>query len=256
MVFLGIAAALVVLVVGGIGLILAATAGDDDEAANRIETDASNSGALSDSSSGSDTSVEGQSAGLTTEPVSGSGDGSEQAGCTKVDDENIQIDLVNSTAETSTYSLTIAFIDDAGQRVGDTFAYVNALRPSERTVQTIYVFEDAAQATGCEVIDADRTVTELDPAAVGDVPSCDITGSDFIDDVAATLSATNSSSAESDYDIEVAIVDGERIRRGNGWAYIEHVRAGETAPSDVFTTVAYEDGLTCEVVSVVRRAST
>jgi hypothetical protein len=174
-------------------------------------------------------------------------------GCYRLDDETIQVELVNATSETSTFFLTVAFLDDAGQRLGDASASVSSLRPDERAMEAVYVFE--SPGTRCEVIDIDRFGSASDPGELADVSACQITGTDSFGDVEATLSATNSSSEDSDYSIEIAIVDGQGIRRGTGYGYIERVRPGETAPTDLFTTAGSAPDYTCEVAYADRTAS-
>jgi hypothetical protein len=254
-IFLGVLAALVVLIVLTAGLIFAL--GSDDEGGEIAGGgDTSTTTDASGTSLSTVSTVSGQSADATTVPATVTpGELTETVGCARLDPETIELDLVNSSGETSTYSLTIAFIDASAQRIGDTFAYVNALRPGERTIESVYVFEDGTEAAQCEVIDVDRSATILDAAAMADISACEITGADFIGDVAATVSATNSSDTDADYDVEVAVVDGSGIRHGTGWGYIEHVRPGETAPSDVFTTVDHQDGYVCEVVAANRSAA-
>ncbi|MCP4224356.1 MAG: hypothetical protein GY773_13520, partial [Actinomycetia bacterium] len=76
-----------------------------------------------------------------------------------------------------------------------------------------------------------------------------------VDDVMAEISATNSANTNSDYSVDVAILDADGVRRGTGYAYIETVRPGETAPSEIFTTVDYSDDAVCDVVAVIRTES-
>jgi hypothetical protein len=170
--------------------------------------------------------------------------------CIKVDDETIEVELVNNSSYTANYYLTIAFYDDGGARLSDTSGYITALRPNERTIEDVYIFEEPG--TSCEVIETERIAVDQSDAALNDVSGCTVTGPDFVDDVAAEVSATNSSSVNSDYSVDVAIIGPDGIRRGTGFTYIEAVRPGETAPSEVFTTVDYGPDLTCEVVAVLR----
>jgi hypothetical protein len=250
---LGVAAAIFVLVLGAV-VAVALIAADDgsSETATELGTDGQSSTEQTGSGEGLTPASSTETSGGTL-PVAG---GPDEPTCVKLDDETLEIDLVNTTAEVATFNLTIAYLDGEGQRLGDTFAYVNALRPGERTVQPVYLYEEGTDATQCEVIDVDETPTLHDAAAATDISTCEITGADFIGDVAATLSATNSEGVDNDYSIEVALLDPAGIRRGNGWAFIEHVRAGETAPADIFTTTDYGDGYACEVVAVTRTAST
>ena len=173
--------------------------------------------------------------------------------CTRVDDETVTIELVNNGNATSNYFFTIAFFDAGGSRLADTGGYVTALRPDERAIEEVFVFDEPGET--CEVIEAERIPIDENDPGFADISDCTITGADSFDDVAATVSATNPSSSTVDYSVDVAIVNADGLRIGTGFTYIEAVRPEETAPSDVFTTVDYADNLTCDVVSVIRHSS-
>jgi hypothetical protein len=174
-------------------------------------------------------------------------------GCTRTAPDEIVLEVVNNSPKTSNYWLTVGFYDDAGTRLADEAAFLNDLRPGERAIEAQLTFEE--QGTVCEVIDVDRFANESDADVVAEVGACEITGKDFFGDFAASVSVTNSSSQTSDYNISVAFIDPDGIRRGHGNVFIEAVRAGETAPGEAFTTLAFVDGYVCEVVNTVRTAS-
>ena len=190
-------------------------------------------------------------AGVTTSAPQGAGSG-DAVGCTLVNSETIVLEVVNSAATVQSYFLTVAFFDGE-QRLGDTIAFVNNLRPGERTIESSFIFDQ--EGSRCEVIEADTFPAESDPAHLADVSPCTITGVDFANDVTAELTATNSSSTTSDYSIQVAFVDPDGIRRGTGFSNVESVRPGETAPADVFSFVEDRPDLVCQVVGVDRIAS-
>jgi hypothetical protein len=189
-------------------------------------------------------------AGVTTAPGAGQiGDGS---GCEIIDDTTIRVELVNESAVVQSFFLTVGFFDDS-TRLGDTVAIVGHLRPGERTIEDTFYFDQAGSR--CEILEVDGFEVSYDQAFLADASSCEITGADTFGDIRAELSVTNSTAQTVDYSVQLAFVDAEGIRRGTGFATIESVRAGETAPSDVFSVIEADDGLTCEIVGVDRTPS-
>ena len=188
--------------------------------------------------------------GVTTAP--GAGDVGGGSGCEIIDDTTIRVEVVNDSASVQSYFLTVGFFD-GDTRLGDTVAIVGNLRPGERTIEDTFYFDQSGSR--CEILEADGFEVSYDPALLADVSACEITGTDTFGDVESELSVTNSGSGTADYSIQLAFVDGDGIRRGTGFANIESVRAGETAPSDVFTVVESADGLVCEVIGVDRTTS-
>ena len=172
--------------------------------------------------------------------------------CTIVDEETLELEVVNNSSETSSYFITIIFRDGAGTRLGDELQTVNDLRPGERTIESAFSFDLAG--TQCEAGDVDRFSTQSERDEVDDAGACEITGRDVFDDLAAAVSVTNNSSETSDYLLTVAFVRDDGVRVGTGSASINAVASGETAPSDVFTTVEAEAEL-CEIVAVQRFAN-
>ncbi len=147
----------------------------------------------------------------------------------------------------------MAFFDDAGARVADESAFIDNVLPGDHVIEEAYMFEEVGST--CEVIDIDRTDVLGDPALFAEVSAC-VTGEpDFADDITGSISVTNGATVSMDYSVTVGFYDGSGIRRGTGSAFIETVRPGESAPSDVFTTVDYAADLTCEVVGVDRYES-
>lgn len=114
-----------------------------------------------------------------------------------------------------------------------------------------YVF-DLAGATTCEVASVERRADES-PDDLDEV-TCAVTGEGVFGDVEATVAVTNTSSEVWDYSVEVAFVRNG-IRVGGGSARVENLAAGDSGPSDVFTTTdGPSDGVVCEPVSVTRRS--
>ena len=173
--------------------------------------------------------------------------------CTYIDSETIEIEAVNNSANSSSYGLTVAYFDAAGQRISDDSQFIDHLRPAERTIERLYVWDDL-EASSCEVLAVDRWEDQVNEAAQADVPSCEITGSDAFGDIEAYLEVTNNGDDTGDYSITVGFFDGDGVRRGTGSSFVEVVRPGESAPSDVFTVVE-DNGYTCEIVAVSRSAS-
>lgn len=247
---LGVAA---LLLVGG-GIAAALAAGGDDTAAGSTTTAP---GATTSTAAGgvTQTSLIGPGSSVTD----GGGfffgeDGlSDVASCTRVDDEKVEIDLTNRSSKVVDYFLTVVLEDTPGQRVADTTAYIEAVRPNEHVVEKTYIFED--KGSTCQVIQAQRTETTVDAGLVADVSACAVGEPDILGDVSATLTVTNSASANSDYSVTVSFLDSQGIRRGTGYAVIEAVRPGENAPGDVFTTVPADGVYTCDVVAVNRTPS-
>lgn len=175
------------------------------------------------------------------------------ASCTRVDDEKVEIDLTNRSSKVVDYFLTVVLEDTPGQRVADGTAFIEAVRPNEHVVEKTYIFED--KGSTCQVVQAQRTETTTDASLAGDVSACKVGEPDILGDISASLSVTNSDSANSDYTVTVSFLDDKGIRRGTGYASIEAVRPGENAPGDVFTTVTDEGNYTCDVVAVNRSPS-
>lgn len=174
-------------------------------------------------------------------------------GCVRTSENEVELELVNNSSKTSTYSLTVGFFDEAGARVADESSFVNHLRPGERAILPVFTFESAGAT--CEVIDVDRFAAESQADEVPDVAPCEVTGESVLGDIEATVSATNSSENTSSYVIQVAFVDADGIRRGDGTVFIEAVRPNEAAPGDIFTSTDFDAGLSCEVVGVDRTQS-
>lgn len=175
------------------------------------------------------------------------------ASCTRVDDEKVEIDLTNHSSKVVDYFLTVVLEDTPGQRVADTTAFIEAVRPNEHVVEKTYIFEE--KGSTCQVVQAQRTETTTDASLVGDVSACAVGEPDILGDVSASLSVTNSASANSDYNVTVSFLDDKGVRRGTGYASIEAIRPGENAPGDVFTTVTDEGTYKCDVVAVNRSPS-
>ncbi|MGI9614659.1 MAG: hypothetical protein ACR2QO_17235 [Acidimicrobiales bacterium] len=245
----------------GIGVVALARGGDTDVAtdATTVTTDGvddttETTGA--DPANDTDDTVGGTEAtattaanlsGVPTAPGAGSvGDGS---GCEIIDDTTIRVELVNDSAATQSYFLTVGFFD-GDTRLGDTVAIVSNLRPGERTIEDTFYFDQ--EGSRCEILEADGFEVSYDQAALADVSPCEITGTDTFGDIESELTVTNNGSATYDYSVQLAFIDPEGIRRGTGFANIEAVRAGETAPSDVFTVVEAADGIRCEIIGVDR----
>ncbi len=185
------------------------------------------------------------------DPVGDSDEVGDVVSCTRVDSENIILEVVNSSPNTSTYFLTVAFLDDGGQRLADEIAFVNYLRPGERAIEQQFTFEE--QGTQCEVIEVDRVLADSPPDVLADIGPCQLLSeADFLGDFQAETTATNSTSETSNYVIEVGLIDPDGIRRGTGVAFVDAVRPGETAPTEVFTTTEFATGYTCEIVGASR----
>jgi hypothetical protein len=173
--------------------------------------------------------------------------------CQRLDADRIAIDLTNSSSYTASYSLTVVLEDTPGQRLADAPTYIEALRPGERAVEEVYVYEE--RGSTCEVVSADRIATSSDPAALADVGTCQISDRDSFGYATASVTVTNSSATNTDYSLVVVVIDDSNVRRGVGYAYIDSVRPGESAPGDAYTAVAFDGSYSCEVVGVDRSES-
>jgi hypothetical protein len=244
----------------GIGVVALARGGDGDNIAGDTSTTTAVDDEQTTSSEGTATTGGDESsttettartlAGVTTAPGAGSiGDGS---GCEIIDDSTIRVELVNDSPATQSFFLTVGFFDGE-TRLGDTVAIVGNLRPGERTIEDTFYFDQSGSR--CEILEADGFEVSYDADALADVSPCEVTGVDSFGDIESELSVTNSGSGTADYSVQLSFVDDGGIRRGTGFANVESVRAGETAPSDVFTVVEAADGLVCEVVGVDRTDS-
>ncbi|MEM7340804.1 MAG: DUF2510 domain-containing protein [Actinomycetota bacterium] len=174
--------------------------------------------------------------------------------CTRVDPETVVLEVVNSSSEISNYAITVGYFDDSGTRLADEPKFVNNLRPGERSIEEHFSFEE--QGTVCEVLNVDRFDSLSLAGDISEVSEC-VIGSepDFAGDFTGTLTAMNDTADTSDYVVDVAFFDADGIRRGTGSSFIEAVRPGESAPGDIFSTVDFAAGYTCEVVAVSRTAS-
>lgn len=172
--------------------------------------------------------------------------------CAVIDDNTIELDITNNSSKQSSYVVDVNFLDAGGQRVADEPFFVNYIRPGERAVEQSYAFS-LEGAVACEIAEVERFAS-ASPGNTDEV-TCSITGVDFADDVTADLVATNGSSELSDYFIDFAVVrDGVRV--GSGFAAIENIRPGESAPGEGFTVApGPAEGATCQVVNVNRTAS-
>ncbi len=250
--WIALAAAAVLLVGGGLGVAALAAGGDDPDPP---ATTSALPSATTTPGGSTQTSLIAPGSSVTD----GGGfffgeDGlADVASCTRVDEDKVEIDLTNRSSKVVDYFLTVVLEDTPGQRVADSTAFIEAVRPNEHVVEKTYIFEE--KGSTCQVIQAQRTETTTDASLAGDVSACTVGEPDILGDVSASLSVTNSASANSDYTVTVSFVDDKGIRRGTGYTSVEAVRPGENAPGDVFTTVADEGTYTCEVVSVNRSPS-
>lgn len=243
--FVVVAALLVIMVIASI----ASSSGEDDTDA--AGSGASNSDTTPDEGAASDDSPD-ESAPDDTTPPPPSSEADDVLGCRVIDGDNIELEVVNNSSETSSYFITTVYRDASGTRLGDEFHIVSNLRPNERTIESTFGFDVAG--TTCEAADVDRFSAQSDDDELDDAVSCTITGRDVFDDLSAEVVVTNDSSQTSNYLLEVAFVREDGVRVGTGSATINAVAEGETAPGDVFTTVEAE-AARCEIVSVQRLAS-
>lgn len=185
----------------------------------------------------------------TTEKIDASEPIDDVAPCGLIDDETLVLDVTNQSSGLSSYIIDVVFLDGAGEPVADEPFFVNFVRPGERTVEEAVVFDSGGGAS-CEIADVQR----FDVESSGDLSqvTCEVSGIDFIGDITATFTVSNSSAEMSNYVVSAALVrDG--IRNGTAFGFIENVRPGETAVGDGFSTVPGPvDGVTCEVVQVDR----
>ncbi len=187
------------------------------------------------------------------EEVEGGAEADDIVSCERTTSQEIVLEVVNNSPKTSTYWLTVAFFDEAGNRVADQPTTLSDLRPGERAIESHFTFEEAGQT--CEVVDVDRFAAESDPDELAEVGPCTIVGENALGGIEASLEVTNESPETSDYLIAVAFVDADGVRRGSGDVFIEAVRTGETAPGDVFGATSFQPGYSCEVVNADRTAS-
>lgn len=246
-VMLGIIGAVVVLIGGCTALLVAASGGGEETVSVPTSTRDT-----------ADTTAEASSGGTSEENADSADESSlseadDVVSCVRIDSETIELEVVNNSPKTSSYIMTVGFFDDAGQRLADETSFLNYLRPGERAIEQQFVFEE--QGAACEVIDLDRFAAESIAGELAEVSECEVGAPDAFGDFQASVSATNGTPETSTYSVDVAFVDPEGVRRGSGSTFIEAVRPGETAPADIFTTVAHADGYSCEVVAVIRNAT-
>lgn len=246
---IGIIAAVVILVGGCVALVANALDTASDELVS-VTTSVPQTDAVTDAENTADTTTDSAA----QDEATGGEEIDDVVSCERKDSETIVLELVNNSPKTSSYILTIGFFDEAGTRLADESTFVNYLRPGERTIEEQFMFEE--QGTSCEVLDAERFAAESIESELAEVSACEIGDSpDVLGSIQASVAATNGTPETSDYSIDVAFVDAEGVRRGTGSAYVESVRSGETAPTDIFTDLDYAEGYSCEVVAVTRNAS-
>lgn len=237
---LGVVAAVLIL---GLAAVVILNSSDDEDPTGDTVAGSDTSGATTDSSvDGGGGTAEGS----TTAPAGG--DGEITATCSIIDPETAQIDLTNTSSEISNFSLTLVFRDDANNRVGDETGYISSLRPGERTMEALYLYDEAGSV--CEVASIDRTAVDPEGAALAADATCTVVGEDALGFVDADISVTNTGSAQGDFSVEAVFLDADGVRRGSGYTSVEAVNPGESAPSDLFSAIDYQDGYTCEVVYV------
>ncbi len=248
-VMVGIIAAVVILVGGCVALVAGGLNAANDELTS-VTTSVQQTETEIDAENDADTTADS----APQDDASGGEEIDDVVSCDRKDAETIVLELVNNSPKTSSYILTIGFFDEAGTRLADESTFVNYLRPGERMIEEQFMFEE--QGTSCEVLDAERFAAESIESELAEVSACEIGDSpDVLGSIQASVSATNATPETSDYSIDVAFVDADGVRRGIGSAYVESVRSGETAPTDIFTVLDYAEGYSCEVVAVTRNAS-
>lgn len=194
-VMLGIVGAFVLIVGGCTALIVAGSSNDDRVSA----TTAVPSG-------------QAPSTAPSTSPAGGD-EAADAVSCTRVDKDTIVIELLNHSSKSSSYSLTIGYFDDGGQRVGDGAVFVNHLRPGERAIEETFVFEDVG--TVCEIVSVERMAAESNAGELDEAGACQLgDAANVLGSFDATVSATNGSPETSNYLIDVALVDSDNVRRG------------------------------------------
>lgn len=172
--------------------------------------------------------------------------------CQIIDENTVSFALTNNSSKQSSYIIDANYLDGSGARIGDEPFFVNYIRPGETAVEPSFGVVPDGGVT-CEIAEVERFAAESDDD-IGEV-TCAVAGVDFVDDIATELVATNGSSKLSDYLISFAIVRND-VRVGSGFASIDNVRPGESAPGDGFSSVdGPAEGATCEVVHVTRIAS-
>ncbi|MDH3302737.1 MAG: DUF2510 domain-containing protein [Acidimicrobiia bacterium] len=246
-VMVGIIAAVVILVGGCVALV----AGGLDTANDELVSVATSTLASETTTAGDDAAARDDS----VAPDNGGGQEIDDVvSCQRTDPQTIVLEVVNNTPKTSSYILTVGYFDDSGARLADETTFLNYLRPGERAIEEHFTFEE--QGTTCEVLDAERFAAESIEGELAEVSACEVGGApDVLGSIQASVSATNGTPETSDYAIDVAFVDADGVRRGSGAAFVESVRPGETAPSDIFTTLDHAEGYSCDVVAVTRNAS-
>lgn len=239
--------ALIVLCVGGVALSIARTADEVSEAVDDLTT---STPASSDGTTGSDSG--GETATTSASPSGDLADTADALGCTFAAAEEIEIEMVNTSSETRTYFLTVAFLEGT-DRLGDTTVFINNLRAGQRTIERSSVFDQ--EGSTCEIVAVDDIEVDETQNRLDDAEPCQLTGADFAGDAMGEVGVTNSSEVVSDYSVDVALIDADGIRRGTGFSFIDAVRPGERAPGDLFSFVEDQPGLTCEVINVRRTDS-
>ena len=198
----------------------------------------------------SEAELESREAGDASNPIAAGGDEAKDvAGCSIVDEFTVAFDLTNNSSEQSSYIIDANYLNATGERIGDGPFFINHVRAGERATEDSFgSVPDGAET--CEVAEVERFAAGS-PDDVSEV-TCETKGEDFVGDVATELVATNNSSGLSDYLISFSLMrDGVRV--GSGFATIDNVRSGQSAPTEGFSSLdGPADGVLCEVVHVER----
>lgn len=174
--------------------------------------------------------------------------------CLVTDDETVTLEFVNTSSAVASFVLTLAFSDDAGQRLADEATFVSYLRPGERTIEEQFVFEQDGDV--CEIIGVNRVDAGSESRELGEVNGCEVAAeANVFGDLGAEVSITNGTDETNDYSLQIAFVRPDGVRRGLGTAFVEAVGPGETATGSVFATIPFEEGLRCEAVALTRTPS-
>ena len=107
------------------------------------------------------------------------------------------------------------------------------------------------------VLAADEVADEIerqDAEALTQV-TCRVIGADFLSDVEFELTADNTTSGRSDFFIEVELLAADGSFLGDGTGSLTNIPAGQQLTDTGFTTVDFQDGVTCNVIDVTRLAS-
>lgn len=165
-----------------------------------------------------------------------------------IDDGSVVLSLVNTGTSQASYFIDLEYFDADGVAVGEDWASISYVLPGQAAVEYNYLYtEDDAVAATCSVLAVDRSV---DPDSLALNQAECVATPDDSGELRADITVQNQSGVLSNYDVYVAVVDGEGVRVASGSTYVSLLDVDETGRSDAYLGPAAGLVGDCQVVFV------